>query len=80
MIVDWKELNRPGLADTNGREGTRPMAIAESRGIWKRFGDRDVVQDVSFSVEAGEVLGVVGPNGARKATTMRMLLDIIQPD
>ena len=56
------------------------MAIAEARGIWKQFGDLDVVQDVSFSVNAGEVLGVVGPNGAGKTTTMRMLLDIIQPD
>ena len=53
------------------------MTIAEARGIWKRFGDRDVVSDVSFSVEAGEVLGVVGPNGAGKTTSMRMLLDII---
>ena len=56
------------------------MKIAEARGIWKRFGDRDVVRDVSFSVEAGEILGVVGPNGAGKTTSMRMLLDIIQPD
>ena len=80
MMVIEKELIRPGPAGTNRREGARPMAIVESRGIWKRFGDHDVVQDVSFSVEAGEVLGVVGPNGAGKTTTMRMLLDIIQPD
>ncbi len=80
MIVESKELVRPGRAATNGRRGTPHMPIAESRGIWKRFGDRDVVRDVSFSVEAGEVLGVVGPNGAGKTTTMRMLLDIIQPD
>ena len=63
MIVDWKELNRPGLADTNGREGTRPMAIAESRGIWKRFGDRDVVQDVSRDFPYWESSGSKGsPN------------------
>ena len=80
MMVIEKELIRPGPFSANGREGTRPMPIAESRGIWKRFGDRDVVQDVSFSVDAGEVLGVVGPNGAGKTTTMRMLLDIIRPD
>ena len=80
MMVDMKELIRPRPAGTNGRGKVRPMAIAEARGIWKRFGDREVVQDVSFSVEAGEVLGVVGPNGAGKTTTMRMLLDIIQPD
>jgi ABC-2 type transport system ATP-binding protein len=38
------------------------------------------VKDVSFTVEPGEVLGMVGPNGAGKTTTIRMLLDIIQPD
>ena len=79
MEID-NELIKPGPFSANGREGMRPMPIVESRGIWKRFGDRDVVQDVSFSAEAGEVLGVVGPNGAGKTTTMRMLLDIIRPD
>ena len=80
MILAEKALIRQGPLGTNGRKATRPVRMAESRGIWKRFGDRDVVQDVSFSVEAGEVLGVVGPNGAGKTTMMRMLLDIIQPD
>ena len=80
MILAEKALIRQGPVGTNGRKATRPVRMAESRGIWKRFGDRDVVQDVSFSVEAGEVLGVVGPNGAGKTTMMRMLLDIIQPD
>ena len=56
------------------------MAIAEARGIWKRFDGRDVVQDVSFTVESGDILGLVGPNGAGKTTTIRMLLDIIRPD
>ena len=80
MILAEKALIRQGPVGTNGRKATRPVRMAESRGIWKRFGDRDVVQDISFSVEAGEVLGVVGPNGAGKTTMMRMLLDIIQPD
>ena len=56
------------------------MAVVEARHIWKRYGDRVVVKDVSFTVEPGEVLGMVGPNGAGKTTTIRMLLDIIQPD
>ena len=54
--------------------------MAEVRGIHKRFGGRDVVRDVSFTVDPGYVLGMVGPNGAGKTTTIRMLLDIIQPD
>jgi ABC-2 type transport system ATP-binding protein len=47
--------------------------------VWKRFGTTDVVADLSFSVEAGELLGFLGPNGAGKTTMMRMILDIIRP-
>jgi ABC-2 type transport system ATP-binding protein len=58
-----------------------PGTIAiEVQGLWKRFGDKDVVQDVSLSVERGQVVGFVGPNGAGKTTTIRMLLDILKPD
>ncbi|MFN0074337.1 MAG: ABC transporter ATP-binding protein [Chloroflexota bacterium] len=39
----------------------------------KNYGPRHAVQDVSFSVEKGEILGFLGPNGAGKTTTMRML-------
>ena len=56
------------------------LPVVEAQQIWKRYGDRVVVKDVSFTVEPGEVLGMVGPNGAGKTTTIRMLLDIIQPD
>ena len=56
------------------------MAIAEVRSIWKSFNGRAVVQDVSFTIESGEILGMVGPNGAGKTTAIRILLDILQPD
>ena len=56
------------------------MTVVEAQQIWKQYGDRVVVKDVVFTVEPGEVLGMVGPNGAGKTTTIRMLLDIIQPD
>jgi ABC-2 type transport system ATP-binding protein len=39
----------------------------------KAFGPKRAVDDVSFSVERGEVLGFLGPNGAGKSTTMRIL-------
>jgi ABC-2 type transport system ATP-binding protein len=48
--------------------------------INKSFGGNMVVQDVSFTIETGEVFGLVGPNGAGKTTTIRMLMDIIRPD
>jgi ABC-2 type transport system ATP-binding protein len=49
------------------------------RGVWKRYGDTDVVSDLSFDVHPGEVLGFLGPNGSGKTTTMRMILDIVRP-
>ncbi len=48
--------------------------------LYKSFGGREVVKDVSFSLATGEVFGLVGPNGAGKTTTIRMLMDIIKPD
>jgi ABC-2 type transport system ATP-binding protein len=48
--------------------------------ISKSFGGNTVVEDVSFTLEQGEVFGLVGPNGAGKTTTIRMLMDIIKPD
>jgi ABC-2 type transport system ATP-binding protein len=48
--------------------------------VWKRFASTDVVQDLTFEVLPGELLGFLGPNGAGKTTTMRMVLDIIRPD
>ncbi len=45
----------------------------------KRFGDFVAVDDVSFTVNHGEVYGWLGPNGAGKTTTIRMLLGLLQP-
>jgi ABC-2 type transport system ATP-binding protein len=47
--------------------------------LTKRFGDVHAVEDVSFRVGRGEVLGFLGPNGAGKSTTMRMLTGFILP-
>ena len=48
-------------------------------GLAKAFGPRRAVDDISFTVERGEVLGFLGPNGAGKTTTMRMLTGFIAP-
>ncbi len=55
-----------------------PQAIS-TRSLTKKFGRREVLHGVDFSVETGSVFGVIGPNGAGKTTTMRCLLDIIRP-
>jgi lipooligosaccharide transport system ATP-binding protein len=46
----------------------------------KRFGDNLVVDDLSFSLNSGECLGVIGPNGAGKTTTFRICLGLTAPD
>ncbi|HKU47990.1 MAG TPA: ATP-binding cassette domain-containing protein [Burkholderiales bacterium] len=45
----------------------------------KAFGPKRAVDDISFSVERGEVLGFLGPNGAGKSTTMRMVTGFMPP-
>ena len=56
------------------------MIAVEVNHVVKSFGDRAVVDDVSFSVNQGEIFGLIGPNGAGKTTTIRMVMDIIKPD
>ena len=48
--------------------------------ITKTYGNRAVVNDLSFTVKPGEIFGLIGPNGAGKTTTIRMMMDIIKPD
>ncbi|MGW2347173.1 ABC transporter ATP-binding protein [Streptomyces sp. NPDC001661] len=50
-----------------------------SHGLTKRYGDKTVVEDLTFTVEPGTVTGFLGPNGAGKSTTMRMLLGLDTP-
>ncbi|MDB5377211.1 MAG: transporter ATP-binding protein [Rubritepida sp.] len=54
-------------------------ALIEIEGLTKRFGSFTAVDDVSFSVARGEVVGFLGPNGAGKSTTMRMLAGFMLP-
>lgn len=53
--------------------------MIEARNLTRVFGDREVVSDVSFSVDKGEIVGFLGPNGAGKTTTIRMLLGLLRP-
>jgi ABC-2 type transport system ATP-binding protein len=51
----------------------------DARSLVKRYGDLVAVDDLSFQVRAGEVLGFLGPNGAGKSTTMKMLTGFLAP-
>ncbi|EXG82157.1 ABC-type multidrug transport system, ATPase component [Cryptosporangium arvum DSM 44712] len=56
------------------------MAMIDVTGLTKRYGSTTVVDDLSFTVRAGQVTGFLGPNGAGKTTTMRMIVRLAAPD
>ena len=56
------------------------MAMIDVQGLTKRYGSDPAVDDLSFTVRAGQVTGFLGPNGAGKTTTMRMIVGLAAPD
>jgi ABC-2 type transport system ATP-binding protein len=60
--------------------GSDDMYAVEVKNICKSYGDRPIVDRVSFSVSGREILGLIGPNGAGKTTCIRMIMDVIKPD
>src|SRR3984893_3005434 len=54
--------------------------IIEVSSLHKRYGSKVAVEDVSFSVEQGEIFGIVGPNGAGKTTTVECIEGLRKPD
>ncbi|MUL44316.1 ABC transporter ATP-binding protein [Streptomonospora sp. PA3] len=56
------------------------MPIIEVTELHKRYGDTVAVEDVSFTVEEGEIFGILGPNGAGKTTTVECIEGLRSPD
>jgi ABC-2 type transport system ATP-binding protein len=56
------------------------MALLEARGLEKRFGDVPAVAGIDLDVEPGEIFGLVGPDGAGKTTTLRLLVGVLDAD
>jgi len=53
--------------------------VIETEGLSKRFGEKVAVADLDLRVEAGEVMGFLGPNGSCKTTTIRLLMGLLRP-
>ena len=51
-----------------------------AKNLVKIYGDRTVVNDISFSVSKSEVVGLLGPNGAGKTTTFYMVVGLVKAD
>jgi ABC-2 type transport system ATP-binding protein len=56
------------------------VSVVSVHGLTKRFGGRIVVDRVSMSIEKGEIVGFLGPNGSGKTTTIRMICGLLTPD
>ncbi len=54
-------------------------AVARAEHLTKRFGEVTAVDDVSFEIHAGDIVGYLGPNGSGKTTTIRILLGLLRP-
>lgn len=58
-----------------------PMAVTiETKGLVKKYGNRVVVNHVSFEVKQGEIVGLLGPNGAGKTTSFYQVVGLVKPD
>jgi len=80
LKVDLTDPN--GSRSSGGRNGGNGRAVTkllDIKGLTKRFGPITAVDDVSFSVDRGEVLGFLGPNGAGKSTTMKIVTGFLSP-
>lgn len=55
-------------------------AVVEMRSVCKRFGKRPVIVDFDFTVDKGEVMGLLGPSGIGKSTLLRMIAGLEKPD
>ncbi len=55
-------------------------AVIEAKGVRKAYGDRLLIDDLSFKVPPGSIVGVIGPNGAGKTTLFRMIVGKEKPD
>jgi ABC-2 type transport system ATP-binding protein len=75
-IVDMSSMPMPASVPVTNNHS--PYAI-RVRHLWHRYGSFDVVRDVTFDVEHGQIFGFIGPNGAGKTTTIRIIATLLEP-
>ena len=78
VIPEW--LFRPAHPHERRRVSATELAHLEVTGLTKRFGGLVAVKEMSLSVAAGKILGLIGPNGSGKSTVMKLIMGIERPD
>ena len=56
------------------------MTTVSVQHLYKSYNGEAAVKDVTFSVEPGEILGLIGPNGDGKSSAVKIVLDFMKPD
>ena len=80
LLAEESEQRRAS-AEINIPTGPRlGNLVVEAKGLRKAYGDRLLIDDLSFSLPPGGIVGVIGPNGAGKTTLFRMITGAEQPD
>jgi ABC-2 type transport system ATP-binding protein len=77
MISDLNSGNESTSTPSNGHDSALAVNAIEVDHIVKKYGDFTAVDDVSFTVQEGEIFGLLGPNGAGKSTLIRMMTTLI---
>ena len=70
----------PIMEELNKDITTEERLVLRTEGLVKRYGNRTVVNNVSFDVKQGEIVGLLGPNGAGKTTSFYMTTGLIVPN
>src|SRR6202020_1473130 len=73
-------MARWAMPGTRAGRDHSAMPVIEVSGLHKEYGPKVAVDDVSFTVEAGEIFGILGPNGAGKTTTVECVTGVRTPD
>ncbi|MFI5420152.1 MAG: ABC transporter ATP-binding protein [Nitrososphaerales archaeon] len=68
------------VSDSSKRSQTESEPVITVQHLVKRYGDFVAVNDVSFSIQGGEIFGIIGPNGAGKTTTVECISGLRVPD